>query len=247
MLTLLGLQIGVMVMVHSDNKGLVLPPRVAPLQLVCVPIFYSTQQQTEFFAKAHELAAVLEEAGVRVQVDDRDNYNPGWKFNHWELKGVPLRMELGPKDFEKRSVVLVRRDTGAKSVASWDTLAADVQAVLADIQTSMLARAKANMKSRMPQVKTWAEFMAALGNGNMVLAPWCEVMECEEEIKRRSGEADAKEEQTQLNEQGEKVEKLSGAAKSLCIPFEQPELKAEDVCVMCGKQAKKFCLFGRSY
>jgi prolyl-tRNA synthetase len=88
----------------------------------------------------------VQDVDVRVQVDDRDNYNPGWKFNNWEMKGVPIRMEIGPKDIEKRTVVLVRRDTGVKSVASWDTLVADVQALLVDIQASMFARAKQNMQ-----------------------------------------------------------------------------------------------------
>ena len=111
----------------------------------------------------------------------------------------------------------------------------------------MLAKARATMDARMARVTTWAEFTAALSAGNMALAPWCEELECEEEIKRRSGEHEASEERTQLNEQGEKVEKLSGAAKSLCVPFDQPPLTAAHVCVQCGKQAKKHCLFGRSY
>ncbi len=126
--------IGVMVMVHGDAKGLVLPPRVAPTQVVIVPILFKAAEQQAQGAQARAFAELLAAADVRAHVDDRDNYNPGWKFNHWELKGVPIRLELGPKDMEKQTAVLVRRDTGAKTVVAWATLVADVQALLLDIQ-----------------------------------------------------------------------------------------------------------------
>merc|ERR1711957_423673 len=104
--------IGVMIMVHGDDKGLVLPPRVAPLHCVIVPIYF--KDKAPLNAQSNVLADTLRECGVKVKTDLRENYNPGWKFNHWELKGVPLRIELGPKDMEKKQVVVVRRDTGKK-------------------------------------------------------------------------------------------------------------------------------------
>eukprot|EP00744_Colponema_vietnamica_P032582 GILI01052931.1.p1 GENE.GILI01052931.1~~GILI01052931.1.p1 ORF type:complete len:137 (+),score=42.18 GILI01052931.1:54-413(+) len=119
--------------------------------------------------------------------------------------------------------------------------------MLNTIHHSMLERAREVKHSRTPKVANWEQFMRGLESGNVVLAPWCEVMACEEDIKKRSGEADEKDTTEQVTETGEKVEKLSGAAKSLCMPFNQPEITEEDRCVGCGAAAKKWCLFGRSY
>ena len=239
--------IGVMIMVHGDNKGLVLPPRVAFLQVVIVPIFFSSGIGTRqaLLNQANSIKNDLKAAKVLVHLDDRDGYTPGNKYNHWELRGIPIRVEIGPKDFEKQQVVLVRRDTGERSEAPWAGLTAHVQTLLEKIQADMFAKAKKTMTDRTTKVSTWPEFATALGRGNLVLAPWCEETACEEEIKKKSGDADTDLET--LNEQGEKVEKLSGAAKSLCIPFEQPVDVAASVCIICQKQAKKFALFGRSY
>ncbi|GFH14794.1 prolyl-tRNA synthetase [Haematococcus lacustris] len=147
--------IGVMIMTHSDDKGLVMPPRVAPKQLVLVPIPKATTPEdvrAGMVSKTAELAAALGVAGVRVTTDTRDNYTPGWKYNYWELRGVPLRLELGPKDMEAGCVVLARRDTGAKETVAWADVASRVPVLLDQIQADMLASAKVRMDACL---ETW--------------------------------------------------------------------------------------------
>lgn len=238
--------LGVMIMVHADNTGLVLPPRLAPIQVVIVPIVYG--DPAALIAKAHELGAALTAAGVRVEVDDRDNYNPGWKFAHWEVKGVPLRIELGPKDLEATQVVMKRRDATDKKASEavkWTDLVERVPALLEQIQKDMLNRARAEAESRRKVVSNWSEFTAALDASCTALAPHCDEKECEKAIKKRSGEeARIKEEGAENAEAGEK---LTGAAKSLCIPFDQPAGCEGKTCVGCDKPAKHYTLFGRSY
>eukprot|EP01006_Ploeotia_vitrea_P053069 TRINITY_DN67753_c0_g1_i2.p1 TRINITY_DN67753_c0_g1~~TRINITY_DN67753_c0_g1_i2.p1 ORF type:complete len:565 (-),score=298.64 TRINITY_DN67753_c0_g1_i2:47-1603(-) len=242
--------IGVMVMVHGDDKGLVVPPRVAPTQVVIVPIYFKDVGENKAADdKAYELADQLKAAGVRTEVDSRRNYNPGWKYAHWELKGVPLRIELGPKDFEKQSVVVVRRDTGAKKAVSWADLTTAVPAELEQMQADMLTRARGVRDSRLKKVTDWDSFHQALNKACMALAPFCDQVECEESIKTRSAEA-AENVEEQKTEDGEEVDaarQLSGAAKSLCTPFDQPELPEGLTCVNCAKKAVNWTLFGRSY
>eukprot|EP00197_Chlamydomonas_leiostraca_P011469 CAMPEP_0202869006 /NCGR_PEP_ID=MMETSP1391-20130828/11562_1 /ASSEMBLY_ACC=CAM_ASM_000867 /TAXON_ID=1034604 /ORGANISM="Chlamydomonas leiostraca, Strain SAG 11-49" /LENGTH=536 /DNA_ID=CAMNT_0049549243 /DNA_START=245 /DNA_END=1855 /DNA_ORIENTATION=+ len=224
--------IGVMIMTHSDDKGLVLPPRVAPKQLVIVPIpKASTPEdvQKAMFAKAEELKAALEAGGVRVATDYRDNYTPGWKYNYWELRGLPIRLELGPKDMENGAVVLARRDTGAKETVAWADVAARVPALLDQIQADMYTSAKQRYDDCLEKVTTWDDFMAALERRHMVLAPWADEEEVEEDVKKRSTTATAV------------------GAKTLCIPFAQPELPEGTLCFASGKPAKNWALWGRSY
>jgi prolyl-tRNA synthetase len=236
-----------MIMVHADDTGLILPPRVAPTQVVIIPIVYA-EGGAAMVAKAHELAASLRAVGVRVEVDDRDNYNPGWKFAHWEVKGVPVRIELGPKDMAASQAVARRRDQEKKDAVTvaWDQLPQRIPAMLDTMQAEMLERARAEALSRRRTVHTWSDFTAALDARCTALAPHCDVRECEKEIKRRSGdEAKLKEEGASDADAGEK---LTGAAKSLCIPFEQPAGGVDGkVCVGCGQAAKHYTLFGRSY
>lgn len=132
--------IGVLIMFHGDDKGLVLPPRLAPIQVVIVPIHFKASESAAIDDQAHLIKGGLEALGVRVTVDDRDNYNPGWKYNHWELKGVPLRIELGPKDMKNRSVKVVTRYNGASEFLSWDNLDS-IPEKLEAIQGEMYARA----------------------------------------------------------------------------------------------------------
>lgn len=237
--------IGVMVMVHGDNKGLVLPPRIAPKQVVIVPIYFG-KDTAPLNAQAAELEKQLKSLGLRVTLDDRANHNPGWKFNDWEMRGVPLRMELGPRDMESRQVVIVRRDNGEKTTVSWDDLNTVIPATLAQMQRDMLARAKQEVADNIVRSLDWKTFMSALDKRSMALAPWCGVMECEENIKERSGQESTADESEQSTEDS-KFQKLTGAAKSLCIPFDQPELGADAKCVGCGKNAINWTLFGRSY
>jgi len=224
--------IGVMIMTHADDKGLVLPPRIAPRQVVVIPIVNKKMTEGEveaMNARVAELEAALVAAGVRVVTDTRTNYTPGWKYNHWECKGVPIRMEIGPRDMEKGTVMMVRRDTGAKVEGSQADVAAAVPALLETIQADMLARARGDFEAARETCTTWEEFTAALDRNHMVLAPWCEEVEVEESIKKRSASKDAM------------------GAKSLCIPFDQPPLPQGAVCFASGKPAKSWGLFGRSY
>ncbi len=245
--------IGIMIMVHGDNQGLVLPPRVAPYQVVIVPIPFKDSVE-EIKRVAQEVAQKLSSAGVRVFLDDRENYNPGWKFNNWEMKGVPLRLEIGPKDVENKTVMLVRRDLPFKeakqSVPQTDIITY-VPKLLEEIQVNMLTKATKVRDERIAKISKWEEFVPSLDQRKIVLAPWCEVSECEDQIKEKSGQQSVTQIQHAANpeepqEEGT-VEALTGAAKSLCIPFDQPPLAEGAVCFHCGRLAKVHCLFGRSY
>ena len=223
--------IGVMIMVHGDDKGLVLPPRVAPTQVVIVPIPFKDEQREKLLEKAYELEADIKVVGVRVKTDDRLNYTPGWKYNHWEQKGVPLRVELGPRDLQNGVVVICRRDTGEKETIAWGDLPSRVQSLHEQIHADMLAKAKQQVAGRTSTVTDWKDFTPALDAGNMVLTPWCETKESEEEVEHRC-----------------KVESPGQAApKTLCIPFEQPPLPAGAKCVVTGAPATTWVLWGRSY
>jgi prolyl-tRNA synthetase len=240
--------IGVMVMVHGDDKGLKLPPRIAPIQVILVPVYYKEKEALTAECKA--LEATLIAAGIRCEGDYRYNYNPPWKYNHYELKGVPLRMELGPRNVEAREAVLVRRDTGEKITVSWDGLGAAVATLLVEIQRSMLETAREEHSRCMVESKDWTTFIEALSGKKMALAPWCGGMACEQRIKDKSGEDSVFNAAQDGNEDGkDSGEKLTGNAKSLCTPFAQPELPAGTTCVHphCGKPAINWTLFGRSY
>lgn len=232
--------LGVMIMVHGDDKGLKMPPRVAPVQLILVPIYSKTNVDL-INGKSSELLTTLTKAGVRAEADNRQNYKPGWKYNHWETKGVPIRMELGERDLAAGTVVLVRRDTGTKSSAPIGTLVESVRALLADIHTSMFAKAQAALLAHRKQAATYSDFITQLNQRNIVLVPFCCTHACEDDVKGRSG-VDTKAMASDENFG------LTGAAKSLCIPFEQPELPAGTKCFAgCGRDATAHCLFGRSY
>ena len=133
--------IGSMIMIHSDNKGLVLPPRVALTQVVLIPIANKKDTSVQIRAKVDEIASKLRECGIRTYCDDRDNYSPGWKYNHWELKGIPIRIELGMKDFEKQEVRVVRRDNGDKFQVKWEALATNIKTLIDKIHNDMYQRA----------------------------------------------------------------------------------------------------------
>ncbi|GAB5359211.1 hypothetical protein AAMO2058_000524800 [Amorphochlora amoebiformis] len=238
--------IGVMVLVHGDDKGLVLPPRVAPIQVVIVPIIY-TKTREAVLSKGEDLEKALDSAGVRVKLDSSENHNPGWKFNYYELKGVPIRIELGPKDLEKKTVVLVRRDNGQKIVCSWEDLASTVGKTLLQIHTDMFNRAKKVRDSRLRKVTNWGDFMKALNDKCMVMAPWCGDRKAEELIKEKTGAGGN--EVIDLGEDAtDEVCTMSGAAKTLCIPFKQDPMPPGTKCIgFPERDAKMWVLFGRSY
>jgi len=175
--------IGGVIMTHGDDRGLILPPRVAPYQVVIVPIPRGNWQET-VLPKARELQAGLTSAGVRVFLDDREAYTPGWKFAKWELRGVPVRLEIGPKDLEKSQVMLARRDTKEKLAAPFDGLNARIAGLLDDIQKGLLQRALRFREEHTTRVATYDEFKAAMeGRPGFVIAGWCGSAECEAQIK----------------------------------------------------------------
>ena len=208
--------IGAIIMVHGDNNGLVLPPRIAPTQVVIVPI----QQQKEGVRnKAFELRDVL--SNFRVKVDDSDK-SPGWKFSESEMRGIPVRVEIGPRDIENNEAVLVRRDTHEKITVSLDEIEAKVSELLDTIQNDMLERARAHRDSHTYVATTYDEFVKTINEKpGFVKAMWCGDQACEDKIKEDT------------------------AATSRCMPFAQEHLS--DKCVCCGKPAKKMVYWGRAY
>lgn len=240
--------LGVMIMVHGDDKGLVLPPRVAPTQVIVVPIPFKNQDEVdEIFAKADEIVAKLSAVGVRIEADKRRVYTPGWKYNHWELKGVPLRFEVGPKDMAKKQVRVVRRDNGAKEDIPEAELATRIPALLEEIQQNMLDRATAQRDSHIREVTEWKDFVPTLQDGCMALTPFCNELEWEETVKDKS-----RDESLSLMGLEDEAENTatSAAAKTLCIPYEKnakSPVTADMKCFISGKPAKCWVLWGRSY
>ena len=175
--------IGGVIMTHGDDSGLILPPRIAPYQVVIVPIPRGNWQET-VLPRAQEIRDELTQAGVRVLLDDRDAYTPGWKYAEWEMRGVPLRLEIGPKDIEKSQVMLVRRDSREKLPTPLEGLAEEVTKLLTDMQTSLLERARAFRDEHTAQTTSRDEFNELFtGRPGFVVAPWCGREECEAKIK----------------------------------------------------------------
>nr|XP_049704789.1 bifunctional glutamate/proline--tRNA ligase isoform X9 [Helicoverpa armigera] len=238
--------IGVMVLVHGDDKGLVLPPRVAEIQAIVVPCGItassSTEERNKLMDSCKELVKDLVAAGLRAEGDYRDNYSPGWKFNHWELKGVPIRVELGPKDMSRGEVVAVRRLTGDKTTLK----RADAGKLLLDMlektHQEMLAKATKERDGRLSMVDKWEDFTDALERKHILLAPFCGEIPCEDNIKNDSARTD--------DDPTTEVKAPAMGAKSLCVPFQQPRaLTASDKCIhpACTNKPKSITLFGRSY
>lgn len=213
--------IGAIVMVHGDDKGLVLPPKIAPYQVAIVPIYYEKAERSAVLKKAKEISDRLEKDGIRVKIDDREEYTPGWKFNEWELKGVPLRIEIGPKDLKKNEAVLVRRDTVKKTVVKGTKLATEVSKTLEDIQKSLFDKAKKFLDDNIVTVKTYDEFKDVLEKkGGFVRASWCSDPKCEERIKEET------------------------TATIRLIPFEKEKVFSK--CI-CGNEADKVVYFAKAY
>lgn len=231
--------IGAMIMVHGDNKGLVLPPKVANIQVVIVPI-YNKDNQDNIIDACKNVQTELRKAGIAVKVDDRENYKPGWKFNHWEVKGVPIRLEIGTKDLEKNEVKVVRRFDNNKYQASTDGIAEKLLEELDNIQSQMYERAVQERDQRIKKADNWETFMSELNSRNLVLTPWCDAETCEDNVKDKS-----KEESKAAEEETEEI--LTGSAKTLCKPLDQPQLAEGTKCFACGNDAKATALWGRSY
>ena len=211
--------IGAVIMTHGDNSGLVLPPAVAPIQVVIVPI---AQHKEGVLDKANELLERLKKAGVRVKLDDTDN-SPGWKFAEYEMKGVPLRVEIGPRDIEENKCIIASRWNGEKADFSLDELESAVAQKLQEAHDGMYNKALENRRNRTYACTTIDEINKALeekGDG-FIKAMWCGDEACEDEVKEKTG------------------------VGSRCIPFEQEHLS--DVCVCCGKPAKHMVYWGKAY
>jgi prolyl-tRNA synthetase len=177
--------LGVAVMVHGDDKGLVLPPRVAPIQVIICPIAMKTVSFEDLAKYSHEIRSTLKALKIRADVDVRENYTPGWKFNHWELKGVPIRIEVGPRDFANKQCRLVRRDNGEKIDISVSDVGETVKALLETIHYAMFNKAKAGRDEKIVTVTKWEDFVPNLENKCMVLTPFCDIAEWEDRVKVR--------------------------------------------------------------
>jgi prolyl-tRNA synthetase len=242
--------IGVMVMIHGDDKGLVLPPRIAKIQSILIPVGLTAKMTAEdkerHLKHLDEIFNTLKKAGIRVDVDLRDGYTPAWKFNDWELKGVPLRLEFGPKDAAKEVVSYARRDTGEKGTIPIAELTTKVPEMLETIQQDMYNKAEAAYREHRLKITNWDEVVPALDAKNVVIIPHCLVPACEDKIKElTTGRTD----ESPDTPEGQKAPSMG--MKSLCIPFEQPDglVKGETKCLNpeCSRLAEQWCMFGRSY
>ena len=178
--------IGAMIMVHGDDKGLVLPPKVAPIQVVIVPIYKSDEAKEIVLPKLNEIREQLETKKIRVHVDDRSELTPGYKFNDWELKGIPLRIEIGPKDIEKQQVILAKRYNREKISVGFSEIE-KIITVLDEIQKDMLKIARVKASENTVNISDYTEFKSKIGKGGFFNAYWCGKIECEEKIKEETG------------------------------------------------------------
>ncbi|MFQ5941011.1 MAG: proline--tRNA ligase [Nitrososphaerales archaeon] len=210
--------IGALVMVHGDDKGLILPPRIAPIQVVIVPIPYGDMNRTEILEKTKKIKDLLSD--FRVYLDDRKEFTPGYKFNDWEMKGVPLRLEIGPKDLENHSVMFVRRDTGEKKSVDDKEVTEKAEKILQQIQDYLFSRAKGILDNNIHSVDDYSRFKEMIDHGGFINASWCGNVECEDKIKEETG-ADVR-----------------------VIPFNQDSLSS---CIYCTKQGKHVAFFARGY
>ena len=208
--------IGAIIMSHGDNNGLVLPPAIAPTQVVVIPV---AQHKEGVVEKATEIKKQISKF-CRAKIDDRDYYTPGWKYSEYEMKGVPLRLELGPKDIEKNQCVIVRRDTREKYFVSLDELETKIPELLQEVHNGIFNKALANREKRMFQVNTLEEMKAIEENG-FIKSMWCGGLDCELQIKEEVG------------------------LSSRCMPFDQTPIG--DTCVCCGKKAEHVIYWGKAY
>jgi prolyl-tRNA synthetase len=214
--------IGGLVMTHSDDEGLVLPPRIAPLQVVIVPIFKGEEQKALLDEKIHAMVASFKTVGIRVKYDDSDNQRPGWKFAEYELKGVPVRIAVGPRDLENNQVEIARRDTKEKTSVSMDGITETVSQLLLDIQSNLFERAKKYRDEHITKVDLWEDFIATLDNkAGFVSAHWDGSPETEDKIKEMT------------------------KATIRCIPLNNEQ--ETGVCILTGNPSSQRVLFARAY
>ena len=212
---------GALIMTHSDDHGLVLPPKLAPIQVVIVPIYRGEEELEAINSVASELVADFKKRGIRVKYDNRDTYKPGWKFNEYELKGVPVRIAIGPKDLEKGTAEVARRDTLTKSFLPMEGLTQAVETMLDTVQVELFERAKAHRDRSIHVVNSWDEFTAALDRGGFVSAHWDGTPETEDQIKDKT------------------------KATIRCIPLDNA--LEEGRCILTGQPSTQRVLFARAY
>jgi prolyl-tRNA synthetase len=215
---------GALIMAHSDDNGLVLPPKLAPIQVVIVPIFKSGEELQAISEKAAEIIEKLDAVGISVKFDGRDTFKPGWKFAEYELKGVPVRIAIGPRDLQNNTLEVARRDTLTKESIQLDQidLAEKIQTLLADIQSNIFQKAKRFMDEKTTVVDTWEEFVEVLENkGGFVSAHWDGTAETEERIKEKT------------------------KATIRCIPLDRDGDQGN--CILSGKPSVGRVLFAKAY
>ena len=211
--------IGAIIMAHGDDNGLILPPKVAPIQVVIIPV---AQHKEGVLDAANALKARLEARGIRVKLDDSDN-STGWKYSQYEMKGVPVRLEIGPRDIENNSCVLVSRVSREKNFVSLENIETEVESMLNFVHNELVNRARVNLAEKTHVATTYEEFLDVAENKpGFIKAMWCGDVECEDKLKDETG-----------------------GVKSRCIPFVEDHLS--HVCVCCGKPAKHMVVWGRQY
>jgi prolyl-tRNA synthetase len=211
--------IGAMVMAHSDDDGLVIPPRLAPLPVVFVPIWRTPEERDLVLKRAGELTEGWDPLSYKI--DDREQFKPGFKFNHWEVRGVPLRIEIGPRDCETRQVVLVRRDTGEKAAVPTDDLRGRVDALLGEIQDNLLNTAKRRMDDNTRSCDDYEDYKAAIEKGGFFKIHWCGNGACEMKLQEDT------------------------RSTIRCIPFDAPEEAGP--CLICGEHSDRRVLTAQAY
>ena len=229
--------IGVVVMMHGDNKGLVLPPKIAPIQVVIVPIKTSKDTHEEIFGKGNEIYDKIKEAGIRVIFDDSEMHTPGWKYAQWELKGVPIRIEYGKKDLSKGQVTFFCRDNLEKFTVKFENIVDKIKEMLEVIQKRMFEKQLERVKNSTTHANDFNTFLEGLNKGNIVYTPWCKDSDCEDKVKEKVKEiAEKSEEQDTV-----------GTCKTLNMPLKQDKLDENAKCFFCGNPAKTYTIWGRSY
>jgi prolyl-tRNA synthetase len=212
---------GALIMTHSDDNGLVLPPKLAPIQVVIIPIYRGEKEFEELDPVALKILEELKATGIRVKYDNRDTHKPGWKFNEYELKGVPLRIALGPRDLEKGTAEVARRDTLSKELVKLKDLSDHIKSNLSEIQVQLYAKAKKSLDANINPVDDWESFESALDKGGFVSAHWDGTSETENRIKEMT------------------------KATIRCIPIENKKISGS--CILTGKPSKERVLFARAY
>ena len=214
---------GALIMAHGDNNGLVLPPRLAPIHVVMVPVFKKPEEEEAVLAKMREFKELMERAGLTVKIDDRDNLRSGFKYAEWELKGVPVRIAMGPRDLENRTAEVVRRDTLEKEFVSWDSLVEHVAALMEQIQQNIYKKALDFRNANTYKVDSWDEFKQKIEEGGFLLCHWDGTKEAEAKIQEET------------------------KATIRCIPIDSFVCEEEGKCVYSGKPSKRRVIFAKSY